>query len=345
MKKMMNKEIKSTILIISSFFVGCIIGVCFMCLILPKGSSSLTETIKKVEDSVVSIESIEYSEVESTGSGFIYKKGLKKAYILTNEHVVDSSEIEITNSRGETTSGIILGKDEKLDIAVIEIDSKYAPSEAKLGNSNRIEVGEEIFVMGSPVSKKYANTVTKGIISGKGRVVPSDSYSNEGTLFNGIQFDASVNPGSSGGPLFNQRGEVIGICVMKFIREEIEGMGFAIPINQVKTNLKDLEKGKQIEKPELGITMVEVTNTKEINNYNIKLDQEYKTGIIVLEVKRNSSADNYLQKGDIIKKIDGIKVKETDDVKEILFSHSKEDTITIELIRKNKSKKIKIPLK
>ena len=346
MKKMTNKEFKSTILIISSFFVGCLIGLLGMHYLLSLGSNhNLTKTINKVEDSVVSIESIDNIDVESTGTGFIYKKGLKKAYILTNEHVIDNSEIEVTNSKGETTYAKVLGKDETLDIAVLEIDSEYAPKAAKLGNSNKVVVGEDIFVISSPLSKKYANTVTKGIVSGINRTVPSDLYSNEGTLFGGIQFDASVNPGSSGGPLFNAKGEVIGICIMKFIREEIEGMAFAIPIDQVKPNLKSLERGKTIEKPELGITMVEVTNTTELKKYNIKLDSDYNKGVVVLEIKEGSNADKHLKKGDLIKQIDKKTILETDDVKEVLQMHNKGETIQIKVIRNKKEKTISITLK
>ncbi len=342
--KKMNKDIQSTIFIISSFFIGCIVGIVIICCIIPTESSNLSSTIKEVKDSVVSIETVNKTKIESTGSGFIYKKGLKKAYILTNEHVIDNSTVEVTNSKGKKTTGIVLGKDKKLDIAVIEIDNDYAPKAAKLGNSNKVEIGEEIFVIGTPLSLEYAETVTKGIISGKNRtVLTSLSYDDE-PLYGGIQFDAAVNPGSSGGPLFNKKGEVIGICVMKFIKEEIEGMGFAIPIEQAKNILKDLEQGKEIEKPELGITMVEVSNTTELNNYNIKLDKEYKNGIVVLEVKDNSNADNNLIKGDIIIQIDDKETNTTDDVKQAIISHKKGDNIKIKIIRNNKKNNISVTL-
>ncbi len=346
MKKIMNKNIQSSIFIISSFFIGCILGIMIMCFILPKESNiNLTTKVKEVKDGVVSIESKTGSIVESTGSGFIYKKGLKKAYVLTNEHVIDGPQIEITNTKGETTEGTVLGKDKNLDIAVIEIDSKYAPKAVKIGNSNTVEIGEDIFVIGSPISKEYAGTVTRGILSGKNRTVPTNVGNDEGMLFDGLQFDASINPGSSGAPLFNRNGEVIGICIMKYIREEIEGMGFAIPIEKVKGKIQDLESGKEIETPELGITMVEVSNISELKNYQINVNQEIENGVVVLDIKENSNADQKLKKGDIIKKVDNITVTETSDIKKALSLHDKGDTMNIILIRNNKEKKVVITLK
>lgn len=342
--KKKTMETKTIILIISSFFVGCIVGV-FLLFVATNHPEALTTTIDRVDDAVVSIESMNGSIVEATGSGFIYKKGVKKSYILTNEHVLNGVEIKITNSKGKTIEGKILGKDKQLDLAVIEIDSKYAPQVVELGNSDKIKIGEEIFVIGSPLSRKYAGTVTKGIISGKNRTVPTDLEEEESTLLNGIQFDAAVNPGSSGGPLFNTKGEVIGICTMKFIKTEVEGMSFAIPINQATEILQTLERGKKINRPELGITMTEVSNTTELERYKIKINKKQKTGVVVLKVKKDSNADGILKKGDIITKIDDIEIKETDDVKKILRMHKKGNTIQLHIMRNGISKKIRIKLK
>lgn len=346
--KKMNKKLGIILLILSSFFVGCLAGVLVLGLVIPerlKSNKDFIETIKKTEKAVVSIESRSGSTLESTGTGFIYKKGLKKAYILTNEHVIDGITIKVINSNKEETTAKVLGKDERLDIAVLEIDSKYALNEIPLGNSKQIEVGEEIFVIGSPLSEKYYGTVTKGIISGKNRVVPTDEDNQEETLYDGIQFDAAVNPGSSGGPLLNMNGEVIGICTMKFIKTEIEGMGFAIPINQAKQILDDLEQGKEITRPELGIAIVDVSDTIELNNYNLTIDNnKYQNGIVVVSVKENSNAYKKLKKGDIITNIDDISISETEDLKKILMTYQKGDTIQLKVIRNNKEKNLKIVL-
>ena len=347
--KKMNKKVEITILILSSFFIGCLVGILCLGLAIPqclKTNKDFVEIVKQTKDAVVSIELMNGSNVEATGTGFVYKKGLNKAYILTNEHVVDGVNVRITNSQGETIDAKVLGQDKKLDIAVLEIDSKYALKTLALGDSKKINVGEEIFVIGSPLSKKYSGTITKGIISGTNRIVPIDLDDQEETLFEGIQFDAAVNPGNSGGPLLNMDGEVIGICTMKFIRTEIEGMGFAIPINQAKKVIDDLEQGKEIIRPELGIAMTEVSNTAEINNHNLKIDNDkYQTGIVVLSVKEKSSAYKKLKKGDIITQVDETPISETDDLKKILLTHQKGDTIQVKIIRNDKSKTIKVELK
>ena len=344
MKTKMKKEYLNAILIISSFFIGCIVGISILSLAISRDGNDLTGTIEKVEDAVVSIEAVKGSNVDSTGTGFIYKKALTKAYVLTNAHVVEDNEIYVTNARGEKTEGKVLGLDEDLDLAVLEIDKAYAPKTVTLGNSDQVKVGEEIFVISSPISKEYSNSVTKGIISGINRTVPTSLDDSEESLYDGIQFDAAVNPGSSGGPLFNKRGEVIGISTMKFIRLEIEGMGFAIPINQAKEHLKTLEKGENVKHPELGIAMVASTNKEQLELYDIKLKTS-KEGVVVLNVKEGSNADSFLQKGDLITKINKTKTKETDDVKTALTQCKVGDTIHVTIIRDGKEKIVDIELK
>ena len=342
MKTKMKKEYLNAILIISSFFIGCIVGISAWNITISR--NDLTKTIKKVEDGVVFISESNGLENESLGSGFIYKKKGKKAYILTNYHVVEGKNISITNSKKETTTGKILGVDQKLDLAVIEIDKKYAPKELKLGNSKHVKKGEEMFAIGTPLSDRYINTVTKGMISGLDRTVPTTTDSSEEPLYDGIQFDASVNPGNSGGPIFNTKGEVIGICTMKIILLEVEGLGFAIPINQVKEQLSSLEKGEYIKHPELGITMVASSEKEVLQDYNIELETD-KQGIVILDVKESSNAEEKLLTGDLITKINQTKITETDDVKEILAKNKIGDTIHITVIRDGKEQIIDIELK
>ena len=342
---MNKKEKKGIILVIFSFFIGILVGMILFFLWMPKEKeNTLPKTIQKVEDATVSIVAHNGSSLEGEGSGFIYKTKGKKAYILTNEHVIENADVTIINAKGQEVEGKILGQDEKLDIAVIEIEKKYAPKVIKLGNSDKIEVGDTIFTITSPVGEEYARTVTAGIISGKNRTVPAISDEEQEWLLNGLQFDAPINPGSSGGALFNIKGEVIGICTMKLIKEEIEGMGFAIPINQVKKILNQLETGKDIDRPELGITMTEIGNKTELEKRNIKVPQDITTGIVVLEVKKNSNADNKLKEGDIIIQIEDQKVKEIGQVKNSLLNYQTGDTIQIKIIRNKKAKNIKITL-
>lgn len=345
--KMTNKEYKGPILVISSFFIGVVVGILVLSNFIPKGNNTndITKSIKKVKDAVVTIETRNGSVRESTGTGFVYKTTLNKAYLITNQHVVDNLGVTVINSKGEETEGTVIGSDAKLDIAIVEIPKKYALKKVTFGSSDKVEIGEEIFTIGSPMGREYAGTVTMGIISGKERKVPTVMEDYNEWYMNVLQFDANINPGSSGGPLFNKDGEVIGVCVMKLIQNEIEGMGFAIPIEQVKTYLDTLEKGKDIEWPELGIAMVEVGNVAELNSRGITVPEDIYSGIVVLEIKENSNADNKLKVGDIITKIDNEEISESSEVKYGLMTHKKGDTITIKVIRNGKEKNINITLK
>ena len=345
MKKMNKKEKKGIVLVIFSFFIGMLVGMTLLFLwIHLNKANNLSKTIKKVEDGTVSIIAHNGSLSEGEGSGFIYKKTRKKAYILTNEHVIENADVKIINSKGKEVEGKVVGQDKKLDIAVIEIEKKYAPKELKLGNSNKVEIGESVFTISTPIGENYAKTVTAGILSGKNRTVPTTTDEKREWLLNGLQFDAPINPGSSGSPLFNEHGEVIGICTMKIIKEEVEGMGFAIPINQVKPYLKQLEKGKKIDRPELGITMTEIGNRIELDEREIEVPQSITSGVVVLEVKKGSNADKKLKKGDVIIEIDHQQINETGQVKNSILNHHKNETITVKVIRNNKEKNIKITL-
>ena len=341
MKKMTKKEKMGIVLVIFSFFIGLFLGY----LLIPNNKEEeLSKTKKNVKDAVVSIETYNGSIKEGTGTGFIYKTSLNKAYIITNEHVVDDVEIKVINSKGKETTATLIGKDNKLDVAILEIDKKYAPSKVSLGTTKNVELGDTIFTVTSPIGKEYQGTVTVGVLSGKDRTVPTSIEDNNEWLMNVLQFDASINPGSSGGPLFDKNGKVIGICSMKLIENGVEGMSFAIPIDQVKENLKVLEKGEEITRPELGIAMTEVSNRAELEERNINIPIDQEQGVVVLEIKEGSKADNKLEKGDIIIQMDNTNITESKHIKYELFKHKIGDTITIKVIRNNKEKSIKITL-
>lgn len=356
MKKMNKKEKRELIIIISSFFIGCIVTLLIGTLIVPiftknketiYEKSSLAPAIKKIQDATVTIETYNGNAILSTGSGFVYKTKGNKAYILTNQHVVDGKNIVVINKDDEETEGKVLGSDEYLDLAVVEIDKKYAPLVATLGDSTKTNIGDTIFVVGSPLSKRYQGSVTTGILSGRDRIVQTllEEENTSEWLMKVLQLDAAVNPGNSGGPLLNAKGEVIGICTMKLIQNDIEGMAFAIPIETAKEYLEDLENGKEIEWPELGISMVNVTATAQLLNNNIEVPDNLIYGVVVLNTKEGSSADNKLKKGDIITEMDGVKVKDTSYIKYVLFQHQIGDKIKVKFLRNNKEKEVSITLK
>lgn len=311
--------------------------------------SSLGNSINKIADSVVLVKCYNSNQVSSTGSGFVYKTDSFYGYILTNEHVVTGFEriaIEMNNSEEEINAKV-LGKDSYLDLAVLRIPKSKVKQIAKIGNSEKVYLGDTIFTVGSPIGSSYKGTVTSGILSGKDRMVSvnvNKTASND-WIMKVLQIDASINPGNSGGPLVNINGEVIGICSMKLVDNEIEGMGFAIPIEYAMNNIKSLENNQEIKWPVLGVGMYNVTDTANLVRSNIKISSDIKEGVVIIQVGENSSAAKAnLQKGDIITKINNNKVIDIAHLRYELYQHSSDDVIKITIIRNGKYKNIRVKL-
>ena len=285
--------------------------------------TSLNTSISKVYDSTVFIKND-----NSTGTGFIYKVDNKYAYILTNEHVIIDNKITIEFTNNKTTLGEVIGKDKYLDLAVIRVSKKYAKQVANLSNGKNINIGDQIFVIGNPVSDKYKFTVTSGIISGKDRKVKKSIDEDTDYYLDVIQMDASVNHGNSGGPLCNTNGEVIGIVSAKQNDEDVEGLGFAIPIDIVLKNLDDLEKGKEHKYPSLGINM-----------------RETGIGVKVTKVDKDGSSSNCLEEDDLIIKIDDEEIKEVAYLRYLINKKEIGSKVKITFTRDSKEKKCTVKLK
>mgnify|MGYP003302070116 CR=1 FL=1 len=171
--------------------------------------SSLAASIDKVYNAVVVVEGFKKSELASTGSGFVYKVDEKYGYVLTNQHVVEEMEtVELIMSNETVAPAKILGGNEYLDLAVLRIEKKYVPMVAQLGNSEKMNLGDSIFTIGSPMGSDYIGSVTAGILSGKDRIIAvgTNTENNEDRVMRVLQIDASINPGNSGGPLLNING-------------------------------------------------------------------------------------------------------------------------------------------
>lgn len=303
---------------------------------------SLKESIDKIYNSVVYIESSKNDRAIGSGSGFVYKTDNKYGYVLTNQHVIDSStSIKITNIEGEEVEATLLGSDTFSDIAVLRIDKKSVLQVATLGSSKDVNLGDTVFTVGSPVGKTYMGTVTKGIVSGKDRTITtSNNYVTEV-----LQIDAALNPGNSGGPLANVNGEVIGINSLKLVQSEIEGMGFAIPVELVKTIAEKLEKGERIERPALGVSMSDVDSTYLLYRNGIVLDSSIDKGVVVVEVYNDTAASKAgLQKGDVILAINNTDIENIAYFRAELYKYNVGDSITIKLLRDNKIKEVKVKL-
>lgn len=300
----------------------------------------IEEAISNVYDAVVTVNSYYGDTKIGTGSGFIYKSE-DKGYILTNNHVITSANrYTVILSTGEVVDANLLGCDEYSDLAVLSIDKDKVTKVVTLGDSDLITVGNTVFTVGSPMGEEYSGSVTRGIISGKDRTIEVDDV-----VTKVIQTDASINPGNSGGPLVNLAGEVIGITSMKLASSEIEGMGFAIPINDAKVYVQSLEKSEKISRPSLGVSLINVTDTYRLYYYQINIDRNIKSGVVVSNVESNSPASKAgLQKGDVITKIGDKDIKNISKLKYYLYQYNIGDTIEVTFIRNNEHKTVSIKL-
>ena len=273
----------------------------------------IEEAINGVYDSVVTVQSYYDGELSGTGSGFVYKKDDKVGYILTNNHVIETAtDYKVLLQNGESVDAKLLGADEYSDLAVLSINKDKVTKVAKLGDSDLIEVGNTVFTVGSPMGSNYSGTVTRGIISSKDRTVETDSV-----VTKVIQTDAAINPGNSGGPLVNLAGEVIGITSMKLAQEEIEGMGFAIPINDAKLYVQNLENGEKISRPMIGVSLVNLNDRYSLYRYRINVTSNVGNGVVVASVQNGGAAEKAgLKIGDVITKLGG---KEVDSISKLRY--------------------------
>ena len=311
-------------------------------------TTGISASVAKVYDSVVMVENYKKETLYGTGTGFIYKKDNKYGYLLTNYHVVaGSTSLKVILSNDSVVDATYVGGDQYLDLAVIKIDAKNVLQVATIGTSENSKIGDTLFTVGSPEGKTYRGSVTSGILSGRDRIVSVavDSSTTEDYAMKVIQTDAAVNPGNSGGPLVNYKGEVIGIISMKIVDNEIEGMGFAIPIEDVMTHINELESGKPIERPMIGVSLINASDSNAAYRYNINTDDSIKEGVIVAGIEKNSGASNSnLKVGDVITKINGESTSDIAHLRYELFKHKVGDTIEITYIRNGKTAVTKVKL-
>ena len=296
--------------------------------------SDLKNAINSVYESAVYIE-VTGDRVSSSGSGFVYKTDDNYGYILTNHHVINNGKkFVVTFSDGTESEASLVSSDEYYDIAVLKLSKDKVKKVATLGDSSNIELGDTVFTVGAPLGKEYMGTITKGIVSGINRMVSvSNNY-----LMEVIQTDASINSGNSGGPICNIKGEVIGITSSKLIGSGVEGMGFAIPINTVNEIITSIESGTTLERPYLGVQLVDLTNTFALQYYyNIRISSDVEFGAVLSFVEENMPASKSgLKVGDVIIEIDGEKVDDVSHFKYILYKHKLGDKIKVKYYRENK---------
>ncbi len=305
----------------------------------------ISDSVDAIYDAVLFIENYNNDQLLSTGTGFVYKTEGEYAYVLTNHHVIEGgNKVTLTTSEDIEIEGEVLGSDQMLDLAVIKTSAEHIDRIAKLGTSEESLLGDTVFTVGSPLGYEYRGTVTSGRLSGKDRLVTVGTGSNE-WIMKVLQTDAPINPGNSGGPLVNINGEVIGIISLKLVQEEVEGMGFAIPIELAQIYIPTLEKGEVIERPMIGIQLANLEDTSLLYSSGITVDENLTEGAVVVEIVANSGAANSdLQKGDIITKIGDEEVEDVANLRYELYLYNIGDTIDITYIRDGKEKNTKVTL-
>lgn len=338
-----------------------------------KNTTNTTKAVKVIQDAVVSVVNYQKNDslnsamdifsqgdsstkendglsIYSEGSGVIYKKDGDSAYLVTNNHVIDKAErIEIILADGSKVVGKLIGADTYSDLAVVKISSDKIKTVAQFADSSKINIGEVAIAIGSPLGTEYANSVTEGIVSSLSRTVTLKNEEGQTVSTNAIQTDAAINPGNSGGPLINIEGLIIGINSSKISQSKssgnaVEGMGFAIPANDVIKIINQLESKGEVVRPALGISMVNLSDLSTNALDQLKVPKNVTSGIVVAKVVDNMPASGKLEQYDIITEIDGEEVSSTSDLQSILYGHDINDTVKVTFYRGNDKKSTTIEL-
>ena len=330
-------------------------------------NTDVTSAIKKVSNSVVSVMNYQKQnsqsdfssifggnsgsssandglQLSSEGSGVIYKKSGGDAYVVTNYHVIaGNSSLDVLLSGGQKVKATVVGYDEYTDLAVLKISSDHVKDVATFADSSKLTIGEPAIAVGSPLSSQFANTATEGILSATSRQVTLTQENGQTTSINAIQTDAAINPGNSGGALINIEGQVIGITQSKITTTEdgstsVEGLGFAIPSNDVVNIINKLETDGKISRPALGIRMVDLSQLSTNDSSQLKLPSSVTGGVVVYSVQAGlPAATAGLKAGDVITKVGDTAVTSSTDLQSALYSHNINDTVKVTYYRDGKS--------
>ncbi|MGM9893772.1 MAG: S1C family serine protease [Ligilactobacillus ruminis] len=334
-----------------------------------------SKAFKKIKGAVVSVEAYSNSSSDSDtledlfgdssssetstseGSGVIYKKDGNTAFVVTNNHVISgANKVEVLLSSGKKVKASVVGHDSVSDLAVLKIDASNVKQVATFGNSDNISVGETVLAIGSPLGSEYATSLTQGIISAKKRTIDvTDSNGTSTGQATVIQTDAAINPGNSGGPLINLAGQVIGINSMKLsstgssissASTSVEGMGFAIPSNEVVSIINQLVQNGKVVRPALGISLVDLDYVSEADrSKTLNLPSKVTSGVVVMKVNASSPLKNTdISKYDVIVSLGGKKVSGLSSLRTELYSHKVGDTVEIQYYHKGELKKANVKL-
>ncbi|MDM8279454.1 trypsin-like peptidase domain-containing protein [Ligilactobacillus agilis] len=335
-------------------------------------STQATKAFNKIKRAVVTVEAYQKSDnsidsifgfssgsseettSESEGSGVIYKKNGNTAYVVTNNHVISGADsFYVMLYSGKRVKATVVGKDSVSDLAVLKIDAKNVEQTATFGNSDNIQVGETALAIGSPMGSEYATSLTQGIISAKKRTLDITNSSGVTTgSTTVIQTDAAINSGNSGGPLVNLDGQVIGINSMKLSSNSsssenasVEGMGFAIPSNEVVKIINQLVTKGKVSRPALGISGINLDYVSDsAKSDTLKLPDGVDSGVVVMKSDSDSPLKDVLSKYDVIVSLGGKKVTGISSLKTALYAHKVGDSVTIKYYHDGQLKSQKVTL-
>ncbi len=310
--------------------------------------SSTTDVIEKVNSSVVGVLVYANGTASGSGSGVVYRVDGKTAYIITNAHVVSgATDVQVVFSNKESVNATIVGSDTYSDIAVLKLTADFDMTAIKCGDSSLLDQGETVLAIGSPLGIEYAGTVTQGIVSGIDRTVSVDLNDDgqEDWDMNVIQTDAAINPGNSGGALVNMAGELVGITSMKLSNTSVEGMGFALPINDVITSVEQIIENGKVTRPQIGISGVSLSGYSSYQLRYYRINTDLTDGIYVSRVTSGGAASKAgIQEGDIIVKFDGKEVTTYKSFLTELYSKEPGDKVSVVVNRNGTEKKIEVTL-
>lgn len=290
-------------------------------------NTAVVETAKRVGPAVVGITSEVYDrdifnrnvEVgQNVGSGVIFDK---KGYIVTNNHVVGNNrQVNVALSDGQVVTGKVIGTDSVTDLAVVKIPGSDKLPVAEFGNSDSLQPGETAVAIGNPLGLEFRGTVTVGVISALNRTL--DDVEQQIKL---IQTDAAINPGNSGGALCTADGKVIGINSAKIAKAGVEGMGFAIPINQVKVIVSQLISNGHVTRPYLGLYGIDKTLAARNG-----ISWDHNGGIYVYKIADGSPLDGSdIVRGDYIMQINGKATNSLSELRNVMMNYKPGDKVTI----------------
>ncbi|WP_082625396.1 S1C family serine protease [Cytobacillus dafuensis] len=317
-------------------------------------TNSLADMIEQASKAIVGITNIQQQnnpflnqgggEVESgSGSGVIFKKSGNTAYIVTNNHVIENAnKIEVTLENGDKTKAELIGTDALTDIAVLKISDAKDAAVLDFGDSSKVRAGDQVLAIGNPLGLDLSRTVTQGIVSAVNRSVEVSTSAGNWDV-EVIQTDAAINPGNSGGALINTSGQMIGINSMKIAENGVEGLGFAIPSNEVKNIINEIMDNGQVVRPYLGVSLADLNEIPRF--YFPDLPNSVTKGAVVTTVDPDAAgAKAGLQVQDVIVSIGGKEINDSNDLRKNLYNHSIGDKVEVKFYRDGKLKSVKVTL-